>query len=398
MNYDLSVVQSELLSLVKFKRDFDTDYLDSELIGTSISGRYFNSGVPSILTLKNIYSFMPIVTDWSISAYAGATTYAIDQIVSSTAGSVTTYYISLADSNTGKALSNASYWKATTLQSVWLKRKIYDAIEQVLSKSIQTDVLIDHELLYSISDISDTVANEHHYVGFEIRANNSEHLKVIINQVGAQFTSVNTDVPIYLYNQNTLIATGSFDNVANEFSWNTLTSFEVTGQGKWYIFYNQDDITGEATNWNFYSANQFSKFVEVLPFEVVNTTTNFVKDVCAYTQDSYGLGLNLSVKADLTNFIKQNKFAFAECIQMQFAYNMLELFLVNAEMRSNTIEKRTTNIDKDLLLAELKSESKHSFISNLDRAYKNLIKSLNFGDVCLPDKTGGSFIINTNFG
>lgn len=398
MNYNLSEIQTEFLSLVTFKRDFDTDYLDSELIGISISGRYFNSGVPSVLTLTNIYSFMPIVSDWNISAYNAETTYAIDEIVSNTVESVITYYISLADNNIGNEIDDTDYWKETKLQSIWLKRKIYNTIEQVLSKAIDTDVLIDHELLYTISDLSDTIDNQNLYVGFEIRPNNSEHLKLIINQIGTQFTETNTDVTIYLYNQNTLIAEGTFNNVANEFSWNTVSDFVISGQGRWFLFYNQDNISGNATNWDFYSSNKYSKFVEILPFEVTNTTTNFVQDVNSYTNNSYGLGLNISVKADLTNFIKQNKFAFAECIQLQFCYNMLELFLVNAESRSNTIQKKLNSIPKELILAELKSESKHSFISNLERAFKNLRKSLSFGDVALPDLKKGSFITNTNFG
>lgn len=395
MNYDLSVIQPEFLSLVKFKPDFDTDYLDAELIGVSLSGRYFNSGVSSVVTLKNIFDFMPLVSNWNIPAYSDMEPYYTGQIVSNTVASVITYYISLKDVNKGKAVTDTIYWKPTTLQSVWLKGKVYETIEQVLSKSLDTDVLIDHELLYTISDLSDTITETSNYVGFEIRPNNSEYLKIIINQIGAQFTETNTDVPIYLYNQNTQVASGTFDNVANQFSWSDQTGVEITGQGRWFLFYDQAAISGNACNWDFYLANKYSKFVEVLPFEVPNTTTNFMQDVSGYTENSYGLGLNISVKSDLTNFLKQNKFAFPECIQLQFAYNIIEMMVVNSEMRSNTTQKK---LQANLLLAELKAESKHSLVSKLDRAYKILRKSLSFGDVCLPDATANSFITHTNFG
>ncbi len=399
MNYDLSEIQSTLLSVVKFKRDFNPTYkniLDSTLVGTSDSGLYFNSGISSLITLKNICSLMPNVDQWDIPTYSGATTYSKDEIVTSTSK----YYISLVDSNVGHALNLTAYWSESTLESIWLKREIYAVIENVLAKSIKADYLFDHELLYTISNLSDTVENASNYVGFEIRPHNSEHLKMIINQIGAQFTQANTDVNIYLYQNNTLYTTGTFDNTANEFVWNTVTGMEMTGAARWFLFYNQDDISGNATNWNMYQSNKYSRFIEVLPFEVANTTTNFLQDIDGYTSNSYGLGLNMSIKADLTNFIKQNKLTFAETIQLQFGYNMLEMFYNNSEERSNRDSKHIalTEDTKKIILGELKSENEHSLVSRLNKSYWRLRKSLKFGDVALPCDDEESYFSYSNFG
>lgn len=398
MNYSIDTILSNFISLVKFRPDFDTDYLDDTLMGDSTSGLYFNLGVHGLVTLKNILAMAPRVSGWNVAEYADTATYQKMQVVSYDS----VYYYSLINDNSDNQpdLSPDS-WKASTLQSIWLRREVEGVIEQVLADTVKAEPLIDHELLYRICDTTYTVDNNSMFVGFEIRPRNSEHLKVIINRIGTQFTGVNSDLTLYLYNQNTKVDEFSVETLENGFSWNGLQSDdenELYGSGKrWFLFYNQDDVTGQAIDHDFISHNKVSKFVDILPFEVPNTTTNFLKDVDGYTAHSYGLGLDLSVGCDLTQFLISNKQSFAKAIQYQFAYRMLDLFAFNSEAREN-LQKLNISLHQELLVSELRSENNNSVVSILTNEKRRVRKSLKFGDVCLPCTDENTIIEISNFG
>ena len=90
MNYDLSNI--DFLSLVQFRKDYKTANLTTDLNGVSDSGLYYNSG---LVTLDNIYSLMPQVSEWVIADYVDGTTYVINDVVEYDSK----YYISLVNAN-----------------------------------------------------------------------------------------------------------------------------------------------------------------------------------------------------------------------------------------------------------------------------------------------------------
>ena len=152
MNYDLQTVQSAFLSLIKFKRDYTyTDLsgdLDSDLLGVSDSGKYFNSGVNPLITLKNIYALMPDLSDMSIAAYSNGIIYGIDDCVVSESN----YYRSKVTANLNNAVDDANYWAATTRESIWIRQKINGVFETVLGKSLLANKLFEHIRLYKNAD------------------------------------------------------------------------------------------------------------------------------------------------------------------------------------------------------------------------------------------------------
>ena len=398
MNYDLSQILAAFYSkgLVKFKRDYVVTSLvgslDNDLFGSSSSGKYFNQGVNPLITLKNIEALMPSSSDMTVSAWSNAVTYGIDECASATS----VYYRSKVLGNLNHAVSDAAYWTVTSLMSIWIRQKLNGVIEAVLSKCFLADKLIDHQKAYIITNNDDTIVNSGNYVGYEIRPTNSDNLKIVLNRIGTQFSANQTNLNLYLYKNNTLVTTIALSSlVAGEFNFTDITDAELSGEGKWYLFYNQDNLTGVAYNW---PVNFSSSYTDIYPFEVANTTTDFVNDVSAYTVNSYGLGLDYSIYADLTQFILTNISMFAEVIQLQWQYDILELFLLNPEVKLNLNQRNIDrNETREILLGELKSETAYSLASRLSRAYKNLLKSLDFGDITLPGDDE-QFITFNSFG
>jgi hypothetical protein len=396
MNYNIDTILTSLSGLVKFRPDFDTDNLDNDLIGTSDSGLYFNSGVNGLITLKNIFALSQNTTKWNISAWADSVTYQKNQVVSVSGD----YYYSLSNDNLNKnPASDKTNWQKSTLQSIWIRREIWSTIEQVMADVVKASPLIDHELLYRVCDTTNRLTNDSKFVGFEIRPRNSEHLKVVLNRVSAQFSEANTDLTLYLYNQNTKVAEFLISNEANDLRWTSLSSEnELSGHGKrWFLFYDQDDITGHAITHEFVLHNKVSAFVDLLPFEVPNTTTNFLKDVDGYTGESYGLGLDLTISCDLTQFIITNKMSFAKLLQYQFAFRMLDLFVFNPEAREN-LERFNISVNREIIMAELRSENKNSIVSILNNEKTRVRNALKFGDVCLPCDNENTIYNLSNFG
>jgi len=370
MQFSLSTILPVFITLNKFKREYNSYDLDDDLMGTSISGKYYNQGVNQLVTVKNIISMLPKSTELTIPAYDVSETYTLGEYVSS--GEL--YYRSLVDDNIGNAVNLTAYWAVTTLYSLLVRKRVYSSIETVLSKSIQSKYLLEGEKVYTNLDGSSTLDNESYFVGFEIRLKGSDHIKQVINRVCTQFSGAKT-FNLYLYNQNTLSANIAVTAGA-ELSWTDVD--ETVTEGRWFLFYDQDDLDAvEAMNTIFC---YHSEFCEILPFQVANATTDFL-GITSYTQNSHGLGLDFSVLPDQTTFILENKMSFAEALQLQFNYDMLEMFRMNPDNIFGSTERHLRSEEViDIINYELKGDGRHSLASKLDRAYDKLTRSFENGD------------------
>lgn len=379
MNYDLTSIQTDFLGLIKFKRDYNVSSLDSDMVGLSTSGKYYNMGVNPLVSLRNLQAFAPLAADMSVGDWAADVTYSkYDAVVVSG-----TYYYSLVSPNLNKLVTDTASWSETTLFSIWIRQRLFSIFETVISKAMLADKLFDHAKMYTQADDSDPITNASNYVGFEIRPRNSEHLRIVLNRISTQLSLAQTDLNLYLYNQNTLAATIALSSLAEkELVFTDITDQDLSGEGRWFLFYDQDDLTGEAYNW---PISNPSSYVDILPFEVANTTTDFINDVGAYSTNSYGLGLDFSVYANLTQFIKDNKQAFIEAIHLQWQYDILELFTLNPDVQVSA-EGRNIDIqsNREYIIGELKSDARNSLVSKLDYAYKILRRSVDFKEIALP--------------
>lgn len=405
--YSLSNIQSNFFTnkLITFKNSLnsDTPVLSSDLTGQSKSKRYFNVGTHGLISLENIDKLLPLTDDFTITAYAAGTTYTnfdTDFKLSNVVSASDKYYISIANANQGNAVSETAWWKETTLLSLLLKDKIRGAIENVISDIVQPNFIESNEYLYRVADLTDDVITTPatgKWVGYRIFPVSSEHLLFIINQVALQFTDTETDLTFKLYNQNTEISTFDLTATGGRFQWQDITQLELTSNsGAWYLFYDQNDLTGDAIGDDCLFTNYFYEYAHITPFEcAVGTDLNTIDTDDFVTDKNFGINLNFSISYDLTDFLKQHETMFAEAYQLQFVYNMLDLFVNNPDARSNLNQR---NIDIDNTLYELKNYDGHTIIRRLRSAQKQLrasFQKLSYKDSAFETNDEDDYLVGT---
>ena len=94
------------------------------------------------------------------------------------------------------------------------------------------------------------------FVGFEIQAQHSEHLVILLKRIGLQFDATQTDLTIYLYHSSQVDPVLTQDvttTKAGSVEWVTLNNFNldfindnIGAGGRWFIGYYEDDINGQA--------------------------------------------------------------------------------------------------------------------------------------------------------
>lgn len=380
--YDLSDIQAKFFTdkLITFKSSLNnsTSVLDSDLTGVSKSNRYFNSGVNPVINLENIEAMLPVLSEYTIAAYAAGTTYGnynLDFSLDNVVLESSKYYISIAVANTDNAVSETAFWKETTLLSLILKDKIRSSIETVITDMIVPNFIEDSVFMYRIADTTDDlIENTGKLVGYRINPISSDHLLFIINQIGLDFESSET-IEFKLYNQNQLKSTFSIDSTAKFFEWNDITQLEITSNtGAWYLLYDQDQLTGRAIGDNTIFYNCMYQYANITPFEIddISDISDISESDLVYNK-TYGINLNFSISYDMTNFVKQHMLQFAECFQKQFEYDIINIFAYNANISSNRPE-RVLNTDRMFL--EVKSFDGDTVVKNLFSAKKRLRNTL----------------------
>jgi len=376
--YNLNDIQAKFFTdkLITFKSSLNssTSVLDSDLTGVSRSNRYFNSGVNPVINLENIEAMLPVLSEYTITAYNAGTTYGnynLDFSLENVVLENSKYYISIAVSNTGNAVSDTAYWKETTLMSLILKDKICSSIETVITDMIVPNFIEDNKFMYRIADTTDDlIENKSKLVGYRINPISSDHLLFVINQIGLNFESSEA-IELKLYNQNKLINTFSLDSTSNYFEWVDITQLEISSNtGAWYLLYDQSQLSGRAIGDNSIFNNCMYKYANITPFEIdsISEISDISESNLVYNK-TYGLNLNFSISYDLTNFIKQHMLQFAECFQKQFEYDIINLFAYNPDVQSLDRER---NLDTDKLFLEIKSFDGDTVVKKLSSSKKRL--------------------------
>jgi len=402
--YNLNDIQSKFftdkLITLKGSLNSSTSVLDSDLTGVSRSKRYFNVGTHPLITIENIEAFLPLLSGYTIAAYADGTTYGnynttfnLDNVVLESSK----YYISVVAGNVGNLVTDTDYWKETTLLSLILKDKIRSSIEVVLSDLIVPNFIEDSIYMYRIADTTDDlIENTSKLVGYRINPISSDHLLFIINQIGLDFEGDET-ITLYLYNQNSLQGSFELTSTANLFEWHDITQLEITSNtGAWYLFYDQDELTDRAIGANTIFNNYMYNYANITPFEIdsLSDLTDVDEGNLVYDKN-YGLNLNFSISYDLTNFIKQHMLQLAECFQRQFEYDILSMYCYNPDAQS---ELRERNIDTERLMFELKSFEGDTVIKRLKSSYsimRNTLDKLGYKDNAFKQNQEDNFSVGS---
>ena len=402
--YSLSDIQAKFFTdkLITFKSSLNSTTLvfAPELTGVSKSNRYFNTGVHPVLNIENIEAFLPVLSGYTIAAYSAGTTYgnynetfSLSDIVSSGGK----YYISIASNNKGNAVNLTAYWTETTLLSLILKDKIRSSIEVVMSNLVTPNFIEENVFAFRVADTTnDLIENTGKLVGYRINPVSSDHLLFLINQIGLHFEETET-ITFYLYNQNNLVSSFELNSTANLFEWKDITELEITSNtGAWYLFYDQDELTGRAIGNNTVFFDRMYKYANITPFEVASISNLSGVDESNLMYDrNYGINLNFTISYSMTGFIKQHLLQFAECIQRQFEYDIISMMCYNPDAQ---ICARERNINTENLMFELKSYEGDTVIKKLQSAYKRMkatLQKLGYKDNAFAENEADNYTISS---
>lgn len=268
-------------------------------------------------------------------------------------------------------------WKVVNHTSLYLedvfRSSFTDVINSLFSNkkvNKQTKTLLANVQLYNgTGSINDLIINNGSLVGLEITLKRNQNILTVINRIGLQL-SLPQQLPIYLYHtsQYTPIATLNINHTSQiSFQWhnadfrlNYLSDSNDAG-GKFYLMYDQDDLTGQAirkkinfdvrpcgTCGNDYkSYDMYSKFVMIRAVKLDQSKRNGINlwelEDITYTPDiNYGLNIDLTVRCDLTDFILQQKDVFAIAVRDMIIFKILQVLSLST--RDNIVEKKINQI------------------------------------------------------
>lgn len=411
-----------LIGLVGLRQTSDPEYptLPPALL-ESRSKRYLQDQ-HTLLNISNIDQCAVNFDHFDYTAYSAGTQYTQGDKVSRSGSNYE--YINPVPS-TGNTPPNTTYWRAYTPETEYLLNRQKQAVTETLddcfnekkTKQLTKTVFNEISLFTGNGNVNRKEINAGKFVGFQIKMIDSRGLMVLISRIGVQVSGTPTfNVYVYHSSQVAHIATVEIVNgTANSFQWTSseielrFLSADYDSGGTYIIGYYQDDLgvaqailkdynwgTGPCGDCNQASMNlykQWSQFIEIDPFEIASGYLNGTNlpnlDHISYNYSSnYGLNLNLSVRCDLTSYIKENELQLAQAIGLKWA--LLQLNDIAYNVRSNKISEMT----KQLALMEMDVKKHDSIVNKYERALKAM--SIDFSSldpVCMPcdNKYGVSF-------
>lgn len=421
-------IQENLLGLIGWEQNYDSDLRIAEDLTRSESGIYYQQIHP-LLTLQNISCIAPDFRNTAAEDYSENETYVKGDVVVHEG----TWYRALKTS-TGVQIEDTEYWMETNPLSEWLRRKTKASIQKAIThfcneKAARGELktLCENKTLFDgTGRLVDVVKNRRNMVGFEIVPLRAKGVTVKINRIGLQFTEPG-EYTLYLMHSSSAepVKVLKLNKVRkNSVEWVSFPDLylpyrgtETDTGGSWYLCYLQSELPEGSQairkdrDWSkgpcnscslgdYVSWQAWSKYIEVHPFsvseEAVLTEEGGVSlwDIVRnqYTYDNnYGLNLEVTVACDITDFIIEQKALFQDVIAKQVAVDFLKEFAYNANVRTN---RHAINVSRLDLMYELDGDSssmkKSGLNYQLDLAFKALKVSTQGADrVCLPCKNNG---------
>jgi hypothetical protein len=355
-----STILSCFAGLIGFENSYNSDHppVDSDLL-QSASGMYVGNRLHPLLTYDNILAVSEQFEAVNVRVYDSAINYAKGNIVKSGSD----VYQSLADANTGNAVSDATKWQKTTLLSAYL-RKVYEGsvlklfnqvfVEKKLNE-VAKSLLGNLNMFEGVGNITGRITKSDRLVGFKISVRNKD-VVATINQIGLQIDTAQT-LNLYLFHSssNEPLQTFALNHTKSvTFQWHKITNAvmafmddNVNVAGSYYLCYYEEDLTGSAIRkdlyWNGFQQacgscseailnnrlyNQRSKYLYVQPFYL--NSGYFTKgemwdefsEIILYNEN-WGINFQVSIQCDVSNWLCQNKTVFADALSKQLVYDLL---------------------------------------------------------------------------
>ena len=399
--FRIDALKTALTGLIGFRDSVDATYppIDTDIIASS-SGAYFNDFHP-LLTTEVMEAVAPQFKGYA--AYSASATYAEDVrvMVDDIA------WQSKVAGNTNHTPAVGAYWE--TMFSAWLREKVDASVASLFNRlatekkiNISTKAIFENKQLFlGAGDMGDTITPTGRFVGMAIQPKNINNIRITIDRIGLQFTQVQTNLYIYLYNSqsNTFITRQAVSTTtANKFDWIALTGFDIDfvnydadidSGSVWYIGYFEDDIAGNAINKAYSWAagpcgtcmgqlpeynlwNLWSKYYSVRPVQFTTLSATALPDTVAYPMLSFGMNLAMTAKPDVTDILTTNKSIFTYPLGLQFAVDMLNWIAYNPPRRTNQLQG---NIQAGVIQYDINGENGQG---GLKKELAQAIKALDF--------------------
>lgn len=362
--FSINLLRPELYGMIGLRDTDNPEYPLCTLTGAS-EYVYFDDYHP-LVTFEQLYHIAPnfdgmSYSQWTSTGYSTGSYVIYDRI---TYKATRTMLTGDTPSVTGTA------W--TSPVNAWIQHKQYASINKLCrqlftNKNITASAktfLDSVQVVDGPGHIEDTIEGSGRFVGFEIDLKRINNIKAVINYIGLQFTAVES-FTVYLFHssQKSAVGTWTVTNAsANSFDWvsaksattgsNELNYVQYSGNidsgGKFYIGYFESDLTGSAIEKDFDCGTRttWSKWVRIRPIEVASDDLDgvnlFDTDKVSYGDTNYGLNLSLTVKTDLTELMINNKSLFVNALGYQFANDMIQSMVFNADSRINKMQDTAT--------------------------------------------------------
>lgn len=370
--FNPTIIQSCMTSLLGWRNDANSSVpqITNTALLTSNSGLYYNDFHP-LLLIENISNTLP--EDKTID----------------------NYLTEKVNSGINKALTK-----------VVLEKKLNESTKTLLNSS---------KLFDGIGRFQDTIVSNGRFVGIEVEIFPSYGAKVIIDKIGLQFTSAQTNLPIYIYHTSqvdpikTVTATTT---KSNSLEWLTLSesidfsylSNSYDSGGMFYIGYFQDNISGQAIkkDFNFIDGpcntcrgganlmkvwNERLNFVRIVPIEVasgnLSGTQMFDYTKRKYTPtNNFGLNFGVTVQCDISEYLCEQKMILTDLIGKQVAVDILN------DMKHSTRLNRIANVSQNMIIRDLEGD-RETFEPGLAKRLSDSVKAVDFDfskidSPCLP--------------
>ena len=370
--FNPTIIQTCMTSLIGWRNDANTSVpqITNTALLTTDSGLFYNDFHP-LLLIENISNTLP--EDKTID----------------------NYLTEKVNSGINKALTK-----------VVLEKKLNESTKTLLNSSKMFD---------GIGRFQDTIVSNGRFVGVEVEIFPSYGSKVIVDKIGLQFTSAQTNLPIYIFHTSQLdpIKTVTATTTkANSLEWLTLSesidfsylSDSYDSGGMFYIGYFQDNISGQAIkkDFNFIDGpcntcrgganlmkvwNERLNFVRIVPIEVasgnLNGTQMFDYTKRKYTPtNNFGLNFGVTVQCDISQYLCEQKMILTDLIGKQVAVDILN------DMKHSTRLNRIANVSQNMIIRDLEGD-RETFEPGLSKRLSDSVKAVDFDfskidSPCLP--------------
>lgn len=330
------------------REDFtSTVAFDAQLTALPESGLYLNEGVHPSITVGNLLSFLPF-PDVTFTAWDDETTYGkyestkVKTDIVSYSGKI---YQSLQGANLNKQPdTQTAYWLETNLESLKIKAFIDKVQAKVYSELNLTKRLINNQFIYSGWDSNYLIENllPNDYAAWVFEPKGSDYVTIKLNQVSFS-KSGTTPVNLYVINQGVLVTTLQLTPSNGIVDFKDL-NYSFSGKGQWMFAIDSTEVIGRPS---YIDPSKYDGFV-------CYTATGIGADLdnvtWSYGNNGNGLGFNVSVFLDAQVYIDNNIDYLANFVRATFELMALEMFMSNANNRSN--REQLIQMDMDRLLYE----------------------------------------------